>query len=287
MGPDNSWYIAYNRPHFRRHPAYVVAIAGNANNPPYMWIEENYAVNSVADFNQWVAGGISNPLHDQGRAQPADVLCPAGSIFGRYLVIGRLEHGEGRVHGTWSRWWPIPHPRPFTGELRHPPCSSKYRNWCAFVYPTACASPSNRDFADLFAATLPARRFSPGSEKGGYQVRNLILANALDIVRPTVAVFTTSSARDWVARPVARPTTVQGFLKEVGLHHGYPVIGNLTWAAEHPDDVQCKIDAKKAKNPELGTPVIPRIFGRVQCGVMMMIWAGCCFRLHDKMNSLY
>ncbi|KAH7882543.1 hypothetical protein F5I97DRAFT_265912 [Phlebopus sp. FC_14] len=352
-GPDNSWYIAYN-PSLTFddgsvHPTYVVAVAGTANNSMYAWVGQNFAVNSVADFNQWVAGGISKP--------PVPVDSKDVTTDGTYVAIGAVK----AAHNLLT--FPAPPSTASAGTsllefLRSKEGVSKARvvftghslggalsptlalalvssgtlhaaqgtGAGVLAYPSAGASPGNRGLADLFAATLPARR-SPGSEVGGYQVWNLNLVNILDIVpqawcihpsespdqnldnippiygKPVVllvvgAVFLAKvqafrSGTIYIpiqshlvtgTRPEAPPTTIEEFLKEAMPQHvefyikllgitlptvnesfwreyglvektesqkllEFPIIANVEWAAEHPEEVQTAIDAEKAREP--------------------------------------
>lgn len=199
-GPDNSWYIAYNPclafEDGSVHPTYVIAIAGTPRESLYAWFAENFTVNMVSDFKNWVAGGIQN------RPAPAMNIAPGGAYIAKgtadtvhLLLTTPAPEGTASASTTLLDFVTnldlSESPRfIFTGHslggtlspslaLALVVSDSPIRADSTLTYPTAGASPGNIGLTDLFEETFPPLK-SPGA--ASYQGWNLNLVNKLDPV---------------------------------------------------------------------------------------------------------
>ncbi|KAH0831345.1 hypothetical protein J3R83DRAFT_14003 [Lanmaoa asiatica] len=200
-GPDNSWYIAFHPSLAFEdgsvHPTYVIAIAGTPAKSQYAWLKKNLAVNSVTDFNAWVACGIENkpvvvpakdirlgmPYIATGTVNAVNLLltteAPQGAISENTTLLDFItnldQSTSPRVIATSHSLGGVLSPSLALALVRAEIISSD----STLTYPTARPSPGNKAFATLFSNTFPARK-SDGS--AGYEGWNLNLVNKLDAI---------------------------------------------------------------------------------------------------------
>jgi hypothetical protein len=197
-GPDNSWYVAFHPgltfEDGSVHPAHVIAISSTPSDSEYVWTNQDFAVNSVVDFNAWVAGGIENPpvVVPAAQIQPGTPYIARGTVETVHLLLN-TNAPEGAVGaGTTlldfvnnvgnSRLITTGHS---LGGALSPSLAlalvqaGKVTADSTLTYPTAGASPGNIAFTLQFAATFPARKLP---EARSYQGWNHNLVNTLDIV---------------------------------------------------------------------------------------------------------
>jgi hypothetical protein len=200
-GPDNSWYVAFHPSlEFEDgsvHPTYVIAIAGTPVEAEYVWINQNFAVNSVADFNVWVAGGIQNApvIVPAARIVPGTPYIATGTVRAIHLLLTTAAPEGAASAGTTlldfisgvdgsgdNRFIATGHS---LGGALSPSLALALVSagvvpaGGTLTYPTAGPSPGNKGFTNLFTATFPARKSDKASN---YQGWNLNLVNTLDIV---------------------------------------------------------------------------------------------------------
>ena len=200
-GPGNSWYVAFH-PNLKFedgsvHPTYVIAIAGTPEESKDVWFNQTFAVDSVTDFNAWVAGGIEalpvvvrppsikpgtpyiatgivNPVHalltipaPEGAACPGktllDFITDVDASGGNKFITTGHSLG-GALSSTLTLALVSAGVIPANTTL---------------TYPTAGPSPGNKGFTDLFAVTFPPRKSDSAKS---YQGWNLNLVNTLDII---------------------------------------------------------------------------------------------------------
>ena len=206
-GPDNSWYIAYHpRLQFEDgsvHPTYVIAVAGTPVESVYVWTKQTFAVNTVADFNAWVASGIQNrpvvvPPKDviegntyiaKGIADGVHLLlttpAPEGAVSPGTTLLDFITNVDKSAS---PRFIATGHSLggALSPSLALALVSSGYiSRETTLTYPSAAPSPGNIGFADYFAQTFPARESSEVSYKGW----NLNLVNILDVAPQAWAVL--------------------------------------------------------------------------------------------------
>ncbi|KAG8216222.1 hypothetical protein J3R82DRAFT_8260 [Butyriboletus roseoflavus] len=200
-GPDNSWYVAYH-PSLQFEdgsvrPTYVIAIAGTPLEAEYVWIKENFAVNSVSDFTAWVAGGIQNPpvIVPAKSIVPGVPYIATGTVNTVHLLLTRPAPPGAASAGTTlldfiTKLDQSASPRLITtghslGGTLSPSLALALVSAglisadATLTYPSAGASPGNSGFTDLFSQTFPPRKSADASS---YQGWNLNLVNTLDIV---------------------------------------------------------------------------------------------------------
>ncbi|KAF8126833.1 hypothetical protein EV363DRAFT_1347573, partial [Boletus edulis] len=211
-GPDNAWYVA-------RHPklklddgsvrsTYVIAIAGTPPKSQYAWSQENFAVNSVSDFNVWVAGGIQNPpvVVPATAIQQNTPYIATGIVNAVQLLLttkapeGAMSEGNTLLDFITNRSGNdrfIATGHSLGGALSSSLALSLVSAGVisadsTLTYPSAAPSPGNKPFTDLFVQTFPARKLDSA---GTYQGWNLNLVNTLDIVPQAWSVRTLISPK--------------------------------------------------------------------------------------------
>jgi len=202
-GPDNSWYVAFH-PGLKFedgsvHPVHAIAIASTPHESEYVWINENFAVNSVADFDAWVAGGIEKkPVTVPAtHIQPGTPYIATGTVNTVHLLLTTPAPEGAAGAGTTlldfiNNVYSSGNSRLITtghslgGALASSLALALVRDEKVKVsadrtltYPTASPSPGNTEFTTQFTATFPARK-ALGARS--YQGWNLNLVNTLDIV---------------------------------------------------------------------------------------------------------
>lgn len=199
-GPDNVWYVAYH-PKFQFedgsvHGTYLISIAGTPPEADYVWVNQNFKVNTVADFNAWVSGGIQNlpvvvpptsvvkgtPYIATGTVNAVHLLltiaAPEGAFGAGTTLLDFISSVDKSRNDKFIA----------TGASLGSALSSSLALALvsakiisadnALTYLVAGFSPGNRGFTDLFTATFPARKSAAAKS---YQGWNLNLVNTLDI----------------------------------------------------------------------------------------------------------
>lgn len=231
-GPDNSWYIAFH-PSLQFddgtvHPTYVVGVAGTPPESLYVWFKQNLAVNTVADFKAWVAGGIQNspvqiPSSDvvesgayiaTGTVNAVHVLLNTAAPEGAASAGTTLLDFITNVNRSASPKF-ITTGHSLGGALSPSLALALTLSGATpadntLTYATAGASPGNVGFTDLFVQTLPPRKSAGASS---YQGWNLNLVNTLDVV-----------PQAWCSVKSLSP---EQFLGNIPPIYGKPIIRNV------------------------------------------------------------
>lgn len=207
-GPDNVWFAAvcpqlvFADGNF---DTCVVAIAGTATAGEclnYDWKTEDFGVNQIQDFNEWVdswtATSSSKPRPVATRHKSSSALyCSVGTETGVYNILNNTAStgypGSDATIVEFLQSLTSNYRIIFTGHSLGGALSPTLALGLSLVksrllpnnpeiltFPTAGASPGNAKFAETYN-----HAFKPRLDEGGYQVFNGDLFNTYDIVPQT------------------------------------------------------------------------------------------------------
>ncbi|KAG9310151.1 hypothetical protein JVU11DRAFT_9770 [Chiua virens] len=244
--PANSWYIVYHpNAQFEdgsKHPTYLLAIAGTPMSSNDVMEKEDCAVDTVVDFNAWVADGIKNepvsvPADNLSRGKSyiakgvaygaynllnakasEDVVSPGKTIIEflntanqspptRFIVAG---HSLGGCLTTTVSLILVTSGVLHTGNT--------------VAYPVAGFSGGNVEWAHQFAEHFPVRKL-PGARS--YQGWNHNLVNNLDCVPQLWCQYKHVSPQQWLGRvPAIYGTPIVDDVKKYIVKHGVSAINS-------------------------------------------------------------
>lgn len=201
--PDNVWYIVHNPkaifPGGQEEDTYMVAIAGSASHSGFDRSIEAFVVQTVVDFNAWVAQGLHGlPEEADDVNDEANSYISTGVAIGLSALVNTAvpEDGDAKAPNTtlfeFLGTLPATAKVIFTGHgLGASLASVLAVGWSkvdvakevpqanVFTYPIASSSAWNLNFVKLYESIfpVPAEKDSPG-----YKRFNTNVINKLDVL---------------------------------------------------------------------------------------------------------